>query len=471
MPNILVVDDEKLIRWSIEKHLEKKWGPVATAASFKEALQRLNAGMPDVALLDIRLPDGEGTDLLLEIRKRDPFTAVIMITANDQISTAVECMKAGAFHYLHKPFNFDELDVLIEKALETRQLRQRISYFESQEKEKYVFDKIIGQGKAMGAVKDLIKQVAVSEAETILLQGESGVGKDLVANTLHYGSRRMHKPILTLNCAAIPANLLESELFGHEKGAFTDASQAKKGLVEEATEGALFLDEIGDMALEMQAKLLHLIENKSYRRVGSVVEKKTNLRIIAATNKNLKKEVAAGRFREDLYYRLNVIPILLPPLRERKEDIPELVSAFIAAFNQAFRKNVTEMAPEALEILQMYDWPGNVRELRNVIERAMILNQEPIIRRQHIPAEIDCRCEMIAGRGREDEESTAKSILPQCLAGVPLEALEKHALVLAMQKSGGNQSTAAAMLGIGRDALRYKLQKYDLLTSNEQEIA
>jgi DNA-binding NtrC family response regulator len=465
---VLAIDDEKLICWSLQKELSREGYEVLTAQTAAQGLRLFEEEGADVVLLDIRLPDGDGKELLNQIRKKDPLTNVIMVTANDDIRTAVQCMHAGAFTYLHKPFDFDELRLNIEKAVEGRGLRKKVAEWESVERRKYDFGNIVAESAPMKAVLALVRQVVDSEASTVLLEGESGTGKDLIARTIHYGSRRGAKPFVSINCAAIPETLLESELFGHEKGAFTDARQTKKGLVEEASGGTLFLDEIGDMQKELQAKFLHLIDQKKFRKVGGLKEIESDIRIIAATNKDIKREVEEGRFREDLYYRLNVIPIFIPPLRERKADIPALANFFVSHFNREFRKSISGVLPNAMEILVHYHWPGNARELKNVIERAMILNQDTVIRSEHFPAEIDCNCVLKESRKSADKtsESNPDTIrLPTCLSGVPLEAIEKHAIILALESSGGNQSQAARKLEIGRDALRYKMQKYGLIDS------
>lgn len=464
---ILIVDDEKLICWSLQKDLTKEGYEVLTAQSASEGLRLFEQESVDVVLLDIRLPDGDGQEILKTMRRRDPLVSVVMITANEDIRTAVQCMHSGAFTYIHKPFEFEELRLNIEKAVEERKLKKKVDRWESVEREKYDFGNIISESKQMKLVLDLVKQVAGSDASTVLIEGESGVGKDLIARTLHYAGARAGKPFVAVNCAAIPGMLLESELFGHEKGAFTDAKQAKKGLVEEASGGTLFLDEIGDMSKELQAKLLQVIDQKKFRKVGGVKELEADLRIMAATNKDLKQEMSEGRFREDLFYRLHVIPVYIPPLRERKEDIPALVGFFIAQFNREFRKSISRVEPEAMEILTGYRWPGNVRELKNVIERAMILNQEHLLRLEHLPAEIECGC-VLKDVHRPREGKLPSGELPTCLSGFPLDAIEKQAVILALDSAKGNQSRAAKLLGIGRDALRYKMQKFGLLGPGEK---
>lgn len=462
---ILIVDDEKLICWSLEKDLTKLDYHVVTVQTAAAGKKIFSEELFDLVLLDIRLPDGNGKELLTYMRQTIPLISVIMITANDDIKTAVECMQLGAFTYLHKPFDFEELVLNIEKALEQGKLRQKVSAWEYQERGKYDFRNIVAESKPMKAILTVLPQISQSDASTILLQGESGTGKDLVAKTIHYASKRAERSFVSINCAAIPATLIESELFGHEKGAFTDARQMKKGLVEEANGGTLFLDEIGDMTKELQAKLLHLIDQKKYRKVGGLKELTAEIRIIAATNKDLKAEVASGRFREDLYYRLHVIPVYLPPLRERKEDIPNLVSFFIAHFNLEFKKSITEISQEALDIVMNYDWPGNVRELKNVIERAIILNHDSVIRSEHLPQEINCDCSLKDSTRTEEKSNSTK--LPGCLKGVALESIEKYAILLALETTDGNQSHAAKLLGIGRDALRYKMQKFNLFQAEE----
>ncbi|OGW82159.1 MAG: hypothetical protein A3G33_10545 [Omnitrophica bacterium RIFCSPLOWO2_12_FULL_44_17] len=464
---ILVIDDEKLICWSLEKDLVKEGYDVLTAQSSAEGLRLFEREAVDVVLLDIQLQDGDGKALLKTMRVSDPLVSVIMVTANDEIQTAVECMHAGAFTYLHKPFKFEGLLLNVEKAVESRILRKKVQEWEFLERGKYDFSNVVSESPSMKAILDLVRRIVDSEASTVLIQGESGTGKDLIARTIHYAGRRGNKPFVSINCAAIPDTLLESELFGHQKGAFTDARQTKKGLVEEASGGTLFLDEIGDMSRELQSKLLHLIDQKKFRKVGDVKEQDADIRIIAATNKDLKREVSEGRFREDLYYRLHVVPIDIPPLRDRKEDVPALVSFFIAHFNQEFRKSIKGLSSEAIEILMKYNWPGNVRELKNVIERAMILNQEDIIRPEHCPSEIECRC-ILKDTFRPTDRETTSQQLPSCLVGIPLEAIEKQVIQLTMQRTDGNQSQAAKLLGIGRDALRYKMQKFELIPAEEK---
>ena len=463
---LLVIDDEKLICWSLQKDFSQEGYEVVTAQSAREGIRFFTEEPFDAAVLDIRLPDGDGKEILQIMRKKDPLLSVIMLTANDEIRTAVQCMQLGAFTYLHKPFDFEELKLNIEKAVESKKMRQKIRDWETVERGKYDFDSIVAESPQMKQILELIRRIFHSEFTTVLIEGESGTGKDLLARALHYGSQRASKSFVSINCAALPGPLLESELFGHEKGAFTDAKQAKKGLVEEAQGGTLFLDEIGDMSKDLQAKLLHLIDQKKYRKVGGVKELDADVRIVAATNKGLKSEVAEGRFRQDLYYRLNVVPINIPPLRERKEDIPALVHFFIAHFNREFRRTMAGVHPEAMQILLNYSWPGNIRELKNVIERAMILNRESSLLPEQLPSEIDCTCALKDARLHPEKNEPSNKIT-SCIVGLPLEGVEKQAIIQTLQSTGGNQSQAARMLGIGRDALRYKMIKFGLLNDND----
>jgi len=457
---ILVVDDEKLITWSLGKDLSKEGYGVLTADNAEQGIKLFGEELPDVVLLDIRLPDGSGTEVLKILKKKNPMANVIMITANDEIHTAVQCMRDGAYTYLQKPVNFEELCLNIERALEEARLRRKVTVREQFEKGKYDFESVIAGSEVMNKVLAFLKQIVHSDASTVLMEGESGTGKDLIARALHFSGPRVKKEFISINCAAMPDTLLESELFGHEKGAFTDAHQTKRGLVEEASGGTLFFDEIGDMQKGLQAKLLHLIDQKKFRKVGGVKELEADIRVIAATNKDLKSEVKKGHFREDLYYRLNVIRIHLPPLRERRDDIQPLTRFFIEHYNAKFGATIQSIEPMAMEMLLRYDWPGNVRELKNVIERAMILNRGNVLQCENLPAEIECRC-MLKDMCRPLEAAKSTE-LPRCLSGVPLETVERHMILLALRDAAGNQSKAAERLGIGRDAIRYKIQKYGL---------
>ena len=343
---ILVIDDEKLLRWSLQQNLSKEGYTVITAEKGMEGLNLFKEETPDVTLLDIHLPDVSGITVLQGIKEINKDALAIMITAFGDIQTAVKTIKLGAYDFVEKPFNVDKLKILVAKALETVSLRKEVSQFRSQLSLKYGFDSIIGQSEEMQKIFEIIKKIAKSDATTIMLQGESGTGKDLVAKVIHYQSRRSDKPFMEINCTALPETLIESELFGHEKGAFTDAKAMKKGLFELADGGSIYLDEIGDMKPSTQAKLLKIIESKMFKRIGGVKDITVDVRIIAATNKNLAEEVKSGNFREDLYYRLKVIPVLIPPLRDRPSDISDLAKYFINEFNREFKKNLKGISKE-----------------------------------------------------------------------------------------------------------------------------
>jgi two-component system, NtrC family, response regulator AtoC len=452
---ILVIDDEKLLRWSMQQNLSKEGYTVITAEKGIEGLGLFIEEEPDIVLLDIHLPDISGINVLESIRKEDPNAIVIMVTAFGDIQTAVKTIKFGAYDFVEKPFNLEKLKILIGKALETCSLRREVSQFRSQLSTKYGFSNIIGTSDEMLKILELTRKVAKSDATTILLQGQSGTGKDLIAKVIHYESNRASKPFMDINCTALPESLIESELFGHEKGSFTDAKQMKKGLFELADGGTVFLDEIGDMKLSTQAKLLKIIENKTFKRIGGVKDISVNLRIIASTNKSIVEEVKKENFREDLYYRLKVIPIHLPPLKDRGEDILQLAKFFIDDFNREFKKDVKGLSKETGKAFLAYPWPGNVRELRNVIERAMILENEEYILPEHLPAEF------LTGETRFTGLMNAPIVLPP--GGFDIEEVEKNIIKQALEQSKWNQTRAAKLLNLTRDALRYRMQKFGFL--------
>jgi len=452
---ILVIDDEEFITRTLKQHLEKEGCEVSTASSGEEALEIFKAEVPDVVLLDLNMPGIGGIETLQTMRSINNDAAVIIITAHGDIVTAVSAIKSGAHDFIEKPFELDRISVLIKKAMETVNLKREVSYFREEKYENYSFKNIVSESKAMQDVKDLSMKVASSDANTILIQGESGTGKSLLARAIHYDSPRSSEPFVEVTCTAIPEALIESELFGHEKGAFTDAKAAKKGLFEVANGGTIYLDEIGDIKPSTQAKLLRALEERTFKRVGGLKDIRVSVRIIATTNKkDMESAVRDGSFRADLYYRLKVFPIVISPLRERKKDIIPLAQYHIKKFNKEFRKNVKGISQGAEKLLMNYPWHGNARELRNVIERVCILEDTDLIYPEHLPTEIIKHVETHSGNGRAVE-------LPG--DGLSLKDVEKELIVQAVNRAGGNQTKAAKLLDISRDALRYKMQKFGML--------
>jgi two-component system response regulator AtoC len=445
---ILVVDDEQLIRWSLTSRLEDEGYRVLEAENAADALKRFREGV-DLVLLDYKLPDGDGLEILRQIKSTAPDILVILLTGYSSVELAVEAMKQGAYHYVNKPFNLDEIVLLVEKALETTQLRREVRLLRSSQAQPYSLDRIVGGSEAMVSLRALLKKVAASPASTILLTGESGTGKDLAAKVIHYGSDRATKPFMNITCSALPENLLESELFGHERGAFTGADRQKRGLFESADGGTVFLDEIGEMVPALQAKVLRFLEEKTFKRVGGSADIRVDVRVIAATNRKLEEEVRQGKFREDLYYRLNVVPIALPPLRERAKDIPLLLKYYIDTFNKEFKKRVEGIAPDAMAKLQVYGWPGNIRELRNAVERAMLFGEGKMLAVEDFPITSGAAAAL-----------TAAVALPP--NGIDLEQLERSLVMQALTRSGWNQTKAAALLGLNRDQIRYRIEKFKL---------
>jgi len=454
---ILVVDDEKMIRWSLGEAL-RGWGYEPIQAETATAgLAAFDNDQPAAILLDINLPDGSGLEVLRQIRHRQSDAVVIMITANVLVDETIAALRGGAYDFIGKPINLEELQVAIRNGIEANRLRKEVNLFRRERAQQFSFDQIVGESPAMREMLALAHKVAESEVSSVLLQGESGTGKDLVAKAIHYHSTRADKPFVAINCAALPGTLIESELFGYEKGAFTDAKARKEGLFEQAEGGTLFLDEIGELELSLQAKLLRVLEESSFRRVGGLKDLPLDVRVIAASNRDLKAEGEAGRFRADLFYRLSVIQIDIPALRERGDDVKLLAEHYINSFRNRLRKSIDGIAPEALAAFGRYEWPGNVRELRNVIERAMILEDGDEITAKYLPRGL-------VGESRAGIESsigTRPDHIPLPPDGVSLEQVEMSLVRQALERSGGNQTKAAELLDISRDQLRYRMKKLE----------
>ncbi len=462
---ILVVDDERMIRWSIQQALARDGHAVATVETGEEAVAQAQDEMPDLVFLDITLPGIDGIEVLRRLKGADPSVTVVMVTATDDVKTAVEAMRLGAYDYVNKPFDIDRLRVIAQNALDRHELRQEVEFHRKESVRKFGFHRIVGVSRKLADVVEIARKVARSEASTVLIQGESGTGKDLLAQAIHYESSRATRPFIPINCTALPTELLESELMGHEKGAFTDAKAAKKGLFEIGDGGTIYLDEIGDMKTDLQAKLLRFIENKAFRRVGGHRDIAVDVRIIAATNRVLEDLVKQGQFREDLYFRLNVVPIRIQPLRERREDIVPLARHFLAQAGEEFKRKVGEFTPDSLKAMAAYHWPGNVRELKNLIERAIILSEdERIDVFQYLPAAVsgEDRDAAVAPTGEAAHSGPklhAEFRLPP--TGVNLEEVEKSFINQALELESGNQTRAARLLGLSRDALRYRMKKFN----------
>jgi putative PEP-CTERM system response regulator len=449
MRSVLVVDDEVGARESLRMILKTDY-EVFLAKDAEEAFIQIKERSPDIILLDIILPDLDGLKVLEKIKQTEPEMTVIMITATKTVKTAVEAMKLGAYDYVTKPFDIDELRLIISRALSTKSLKEENKRLREEINKSLGFGNIIGKSKEMREIFKVVRQIADSKS-TVLIMGESGTGKELISRAIHYNSSRKSYPFITINCAAIPETLIESELFGHEKGAFTDAIKTKKGLFEEADGGTLFLDEIGELSLTTQAKILRFLEEREFNRVGGSKTIKVDVRLITATNKDLSQMIKKGGFREDLYYRVNVVPILLPPLRERREDIPLFLEHFINKFNDENNKNVKGVSKEALELMMNYEWPGNVRELENLIERVIALTSSEYIQPYELPFSL-INISKINGL-KESILNGKVSILKA------EEEFEREIILDALKRTNCVQSHAAEMLGISRRILKYKMDK------------
>ena len=440
---VLVVEDEEKLRRVIELQLKTAGYEVEQAGTAEDALKL--ADRADVVLTDLRLPGQSGVELLNELRSQDSRTPVIVMTAFGSIETAVEAMKAGAVDFLPKPFSLDHLMTVIEKALELKNLRNENRELRAELSQRYEFDNIVGRSEAMREIFATIDRVAPTRA-TVLLCGESGVGKDMIARAIHHHSPRSDRPFVKINCTALPENLMESELFGYEKGAFTGANTTKPGKFEQADTGTVFLDEIGDVPGSIQVKLLRILQEREFERLGSNKTRHIDVRVLAATNVDLRAALEQGTFREDLYYRLNVLPINIPPLRDRKEDIPFLANHFIRKFQKDLGSPAESISEGAMERLLGYHWPGNVRELENVIERSMVLASGKVLEAADIKLDLAPKARAAA----------IDSFLPE---GMTLDQFEQSIIKEALQRANGNKSQAARLLGLTRNALRYRLSQ------------
>ena len=451
---ILVADDERSIRELLAIVLRRDGYEVILAENGRTALSVLEQEPVDLLISDIKMPDMSGVEVLRAAKQVDQDILGIMITAFASTESAVEALRMGAYDYVSKPFDVDELKIIVRNALERRQLRQENLLLKRALHSSHQFSSIVGRSEAMLAVFKLIETIAPTNS-TILVTGESGTGKELVARAIHFNSLRRDRPFVAVNCGALPEQLLESELFGHMRGSFTGASANKKGLVEVADRGTIFLDELGEMSPMMQVKLLRVLQERRFRRVGSTEELEANIRVIAATNQDLAKMVADGRFREDLYYRVNVIQVQLPPLRDRQEDIGLLAAHFLEKFREQMGKNVASISQEAMVYLERYDWPGNIRELENVIERAVALESSAAVLPDSLPPHL---------RGLPSKNGQTASQLPD--AGFDLEAhvesMERDYIAQALKRAGGKQSKAAELLGMSFRSFRYYVKKYNL---------
>jgi len=448
---ILIAEDEKAQRELLEGFLKKEGFSVEAASNGRQAIEKIERDFFDIAFLDYKMPELDGLQTLREIRKRFPDLPVVMMTAYGTVETAVASMKEGALDYLTKPIDLEELLLIIQKVLERSTLIRENKDLKTRLQERYTFQNIIYGSPKMEEVMGLIARVAPSQA-TVLIRGESGAGKELIANAIHYASARSEKPFVKMSCSAIPETLLESELFGHEKGAFTGAIQKRIGRFEEADSGTLFLDEIGELSPSTQVKLLRILQEREFQRLGSNLNLRTDVRVITATHRNLEEAMRNGLFREDLYYRLNVISIHLPPLRERKEDIPLLIDHFLKKYSELNQKKIQDLSKEARILLLRHSYPGNVRELENLIERAVVLCRGEVITTQDLPFHLQ------EGPSEKVWEISGKTkTLPDSL-----EEIERDLIVKALHQYQGVQTRAAESLGISERVLRYKIKKYGI---------
>ena len=478
LKRILIADDEESMRWVLSKALRKKGFQVDLAADGGQALRQIQEQSYDLAIVDIKMPVMNGLVLLEKAREIRPDMLVVVMTAESSMKNAVEAMKRGAYDYITKPFDLDVIDAIMEKVSRVREVTNQVSLLKQELKDRYKVEKnIIGNSSQMRDLYKTIGKVAGSDV-TVLIQGESGTGKELVARAIHFNSPRLGKPFVAINCAAIPKDLLESELFGSERGSFTGSTERKSGKFEQANQGTIFLDEIGDMPLELQAKILRVLQEQEVTRIGGTASNQVDVRVVAATNQDLTERVRNGEFREDLYYRLNVVPVKLPPLRERQEDIPLLLEYFLERACAELEIPVKQCSPEAMEMLLTHSWPGNVRELENMVKRAVILSNDTIV----TPADfsgLSDRSDIIHADPLDQSlESLVEAKLRSSMIGIEkldkgdihervLEQVERPLIRFMLEKTRGNQVRAADLLGINRNTLRKKIQELGIVIKKD----
>jgi DNA-binding NtrC family response regulator len=461
--SVLVVDDELLIRKSLGKVLRARGYSVDVASTGAEGLEKVTAVGPQVMILDMRLPDTDGLTVLQRARELDPLLQVIVITAYGDVQTAVHAMKLGACDFVRKPYEMEDIALAVEAAGRTFRQVSELDLYRRRAWQHYTGEEIIGESEPMREVRSLIEKVVRSKATSVLITGESGTGKELVARAVHYRSDRAQAPLMEINCSSFQETLLENELFGHEKGAFTDATDTKKGLVELCDGGTLFLDEVADTPLPTQAKLLRFIDHRNFKRVGGAHDIAVDIRIVAATNKRVEEEVRAGRFRSDLYFRLKVVSVPLPPLRDRGDDVLLLATHFMREFSRKFQKGFTEIGPDASQSFQHYPWPGNVRELRNLIERVVLLEEGERLDVEHLPPEM---------LGRRSSPAAAAASAMRDVLGLPtLAQIEADHIGEVLKLTSGNKSRAARILGISRQGLIEKIRRLRIEEGSGRQVS
>lgn len=453
---ILIIDDEEFLCAGLKEGLTDEGYVVNTAGMGDVGVLMAKRDNPSLVLLDYKLPDMDGLEVLGQLSAIDPAPVTILMSGQGNVDTAVEAIKKGAYDFIEKPFSLDKLKVIVKNALDNARLKRNLDMRLKTEQKEYGFHSIIGKSEAVKNIIELFEKLVTTDPKTILIGGESGTGKGLAAKVLHHNGVRAEKPIIELNCAAIPETLLESELFGHEAGSFTDAKKMKTGILEDANGGTIFLDEIGDMSPTLQAKLVKVVEERTFRRIGGKRDIKVDVRVVAATNKDLKSLVENNQFREDLYHRLNVLSFEMPALRDRKEDIPFLTDHFVSYFNVDLSKNITEIPEEIRKTFLNYNWPGNVRELRSTIERAVLLSEDKVLNPRYLKLE--------DGESLKVQNSEEKMVIDVPIEDASLYQIEKKVIIKALDLNNWNQTKTAEMLGITREVLRYRMKKWGLLS-------